>query len=367
MHVPLLDLKAQYQTIKPEIDKAVLGVVESQGFIQGPRVEALEREIAAYLLVKYALGVSSGTDALLLALMGLGLGRGDEVITTPYTFMATAGSIWRTGAVPVFADICEDTFNIDPLFIKKKITRKTKAIMPVHLFGQAADMDPILGIAKEHGLKVIEDGAQAIGALYKGRAVCGLGDVGALSFFPSKNLGGLGDGGMVLTQDETLYLKMKLLRTHGQGEKRYFHKIVGANFRLDAIQAAALSVKLKCLDSWSEKRRKNAAYYDRRFKDSPVKTPVVKPENVSIYNQYIVRVNDRGGLAEHLKRKGVETAVYYPLPLHLQECFANLKYKAGDCPVSEEASKTTLALPVYPELTEEMMDYVAGSILEFVA
>ena len=366
MQVPLLDLKAQYRTIKTEIDAALMEVVESQGFILGPKVEALEREIAAALSVKYALGVSSGTDALLLALMALDIGPGDEVITTPYTFFATAGSIWRTGARPVFADICEDTFNINPSLIAKKITKKTKAIMPVHLFGQAADMDPILGIAKEHGLKVIEDGAQAIGALYRGKAVCGLGDIGTLSFFPSKNLGGLGDGGMVLTQDEALYLRMKLLRTHG-GEKRYFHRMVGANFRLDALQAAPLSVKLKYLGQWSEARRRNARFYDGRFRGSPVKTPVIRPENQSIFNQYVVRAGNRDGLAEHLNQKGVLTAVYYPLPLHLQECFSSLGYKAGDCPVSEEAARTTLALPVYPELTAEMKEHVVQSILEFVS
>lgn len=366
MNVPLLDLKAQYQTIKAEIDAAVMEVIESQGFIlPSPKVDALEQAVAAYSKAGFALGVSSGTDALLLALMGLDIGKGDEVITTPYTFFATAGSIWRAGAKPVFVDIRPDTFNINPGLIKKKITKKTKAIMPVHLFGQAADLDPILEIAAGHKLKVIEDGAQAIGALYKGRPVCGLGDVGTLSFFPAKNLGGLGDGGMVLTNDEALFQKMKLLRTHG-GEKRYFHRMVGANFRLDVIQAAPLLVKMKYLESWSEKRRQNAAYYNGRFKGTKVNAPVVAEGNVSIYNQYVIRVADRDGLVEHLKKKSIGHSIYYPLPLHLQECFKSLKYRKGSCPVSEKAAQSTLALPVYPELAREQLSYVADSVLEFV-
>ncbi|MFH0918915.1 MAG: DegT/DnrJ/EryC1/StrS family aminotransferase [Fibrobacterota bacterium] len=366
MKVPLLDLKAQYASIKSEINCAVLEVVESQHFIMGPKVEALEKGVADYLDVPYALGVSSGTDALLLALMALGIGPGDEVITSPYTFFATAGSIARLGAVPVFVDIDEATFNMDPARIEKKITKKTRAVMPVHLFGQSADMDPILAVAKKHGLKVIEDGAQAIGAEYKGKKACTLGDIGTLSFFPSKNLGGLGDGGMCITRDAALYERMKLLRTHGQ-QPKYYHKLVGANFRLDAIQAAPLLVKLKYLDTWSEKRRQNAAYYTGRFQGSAVTAPVILSGNRSIFNQYCIRVKDRDGLLKRLREKEVGTEVYYPVPLHMQECFAYLDCKPGDMPLSEAAAKTSLALPIYPELTPAMMAYVADTVLEYVA
>jgi len=365
MKVPLLDLKAQYFPIKGEIDRAVLEVIESQYFICGPRVEAFEKAVAAALNAPFALGVSSGTDALLLALMALGIQPGDEVITTPYTFFATAGSIARLGAVPVFVDIDAATFNLNPAGIESKITKKTKAVMPVHLFGQAADMDPLLAVAQNHGLKIIEDGAQAIGAVYKGKKACLLGDIGTLSFFPSKNLGGLGDGGMCLTRDPALYQRMKLLRTHGQ-QPKYHHKRVGGNFRLDEIQAAPLAVKLKYLDGWSEKRRQNASFYNTHFQGSPVTVPAIFPGNVSIYNQYCIRVNNRDGLLKHLKDKGVGTEVYYPVPLHLQECFAYLGYKAGDMPESEKAAATSLALPIYPELTPEMLKYTADSVLEFV-
>ncbi len=365
MKVPLLDLKAQYNTIKPEIDRSIMEVVESQHFIMGPKVEALEKEVGKYLNSSFTLGVSSGTDALLLALMGLNIGKGDEVITSPYTFFATAGSIARVGATAIFADICEDTFNIDPAKIEAKITKKTKAIIPVHLFGQSADMDPILEIARSRKIKVIEDGAQAIGALYKGKPVCTMGDVGTLSFFPSKNLGGFGDGGMVVTNDESLYKFMKLLRNHG-AEPKYFHKFIGGNFRLDAIQAAPLSVKLKYLGSWSEKRRQNAAYYDSRFKNTGVKAPVIRKENTTIYNQYVIQVEERDGLIKHLNGKGIGCEVYYPLPLHLQECFSYLGGKQGDMPVSEQAAKTSLALPVYPEITSDALKYVADSVLEYI-
>jgi dTDP-4-amino-4,6-dideoxygalactose transaminase len=364
MKVPLLDLKAQYQAIKGEIDAAVMETVASQHFIMGPKVEALEKGVAGYLDAPYAVAVSSGTDALILALMALGIGKGDEVITSSYTFFATAGSIARVGAKPVFADICEDTFNINPEEVAKKITKKTKAIIPVHLFGQAADMDPLLEIARKKKLKIIEDGAQAIGAQYKGKKLCTLGLVGTLSFFPSKNLGGMGDGGMVITRDPTLYEFMKLLRNHG-AQPKYYHKYIGGNFRLDALQAAVLSVKLKYLEGWSEKRRQNGAYYDSRFKGTAVALPAVRPGNKTIYNQYVIRVKDRDGLIKHLGEKGVGCEVYYPLPLHLQECFAYLGGKAGDLPVSEEAAKHSLALPVYPEMTADMLKYSADSVLEF--
>lgn len=364
MKVPLLDLKAQYKTIKADLDRAVMEVIESQGFIMGPKVEAFEKAAGEYLGGCLALGVSSGTDALLLALMALDIGPGDEVITTPYTFFATAGCIARTGAKPVFVDICPDTYNINPALIEKAITPRTRAIMPVHLFGQAAEMDPILDIAKRRGLKVIEDGAQAIGSKYKGQFACTLGDIGTLSFFPSKNLGGFGDGGMVVTRNEALYEKMKLLRTHGS-KPQYFHKLVGGNFRLDALQAAVLSVKLPHLEQWSEKRRKNAAFYTEQFKGSAVRTPVVRPENTSIFNQYIIHVKDRDGLKKHLAEKEIGTAIYYPLPMHLQECFAQLGGKPGDHPVSEDAALHTLALPIFPELTSEQLKYTAATVLDF--
>jgi dTDP-4-amino-4,6-dideoxygalactose transaminase len=362
MKIPLLDLKAQYQTVKPEIDKAVAEVIESQGFIMGPKVETFEKSISDYLNGAHTLGVSSGTDAILLALMALNIGSGDEVITTPYTFFATAGCIARIGAKPVFVDICPDTYNIDVSLIEKAVTERTKAIIPVHLFGQSADMDPILQIAKKYNLAVIEDSAQAIGALYKNKPVCTLGDIGTLSFFPSKNLGGFGDGGMVITKNGTLYEKMKLLRTHGS-QKSYFHTEVGGNFRLDALQAAVLSVKLPYLEAWSSKRRENAAFYSERFKGTKVKAPVIAKDNRMIFNQYVIQVEDRDGLVNHLNAKNVSCAIYYPVPLHLQPCFAYLGGKVGDCPISEYAAKHTLALPIYPELTPDQLEYVAESVL----
>ncbi|MBL8029549.1 MAG: DegT/DnrJ/EryC1/StrS family aminotransferase [Fibrobacteres bacterium] len=363
MTIPMLDLKAQYQTIKAEIDSAVAKTIESQIFINGPVVEKLEESIGKYLGGVKALGVSSGTDAILLALMAMGIGEGDEVITTPYTFFATAGCIARVGARPVFVDVHTDTYNINADLIEKAITPKTKAIIPVHLFGQTAAMDPILAIASKHGLRVIEDGAQAIGATYKGRPACTMGDVGTLSFFPSKNLGGFGDGGMVITKDDTLYAKMKSMRNHGQGSQ-YHYDMVGGNFRLDALQAAVLSVKLPYLELWSAKRRRNASFYNNRFANSKVKTPVIRKENLSIFNQYVIEVEDgRDALVQKLKEKGIATAVYYPLPLHLQKCFESFGGKVGDCPVAEEAAKKTLALPIYPELTEEQLNYIADAIL----
>jgi dTDP-4-amino-4,6-dideoxygalactose transaminase len=365
MKVPLLDLKAQYRTIKPEIDAAVMAVLESQQGICGKKVSQLEAGITDYLQVNHAVGVSSGTDAILISIVALGIGPGDEVITTPYTFFATAGCIARTGARPVFVDICEDTYNINPDLIEAKVNKHTRAIIPVHLFGQPADMDEIMAIADKHGLKVIEDAAQAVGAQYRGKPVCTMGAAGTLSFFPSKNLGGIGDGGMVITQSQALYEKLVKLRNHGQDPK-YYYPLVGGNFRLDEIQAAVVSVKLAYLESWSEKRRQNAGYYNERFKDAPVVTPVIRPGNTTIFNQYIIRSDRRDGLAAHLKEKGIGTSIYYPLPLHLQECFADLGYGPGDLPVSEAAAKTTLALPVFPELTDDQRDYVAASVLEFV-
>ncbi len=365
MQVPLLDLKAQYATIKDEMLPAVEAVMASQYFINGPEVKELEAQVAAYSGCKAAVGVSSGTDALLAALMALGIGPGDEVITTPYTFFATAGSIWRTGARPAFVDIEPDTFNIDAAKIAAAVTDKTKAIMPVHLFGQVAEMDPIRAVAKKRDLYVIEDAAQAIGAEYKGRRAGSIGTVGCFSFFPSKNLGGMGDGGMIATQDAELVDRLTQCRNHGSKPK-YYHKWVGGNFRLDTIQAAGLIVKLRHLDDWSAGRRANAARYNELFADfEPVVTPAVRDYNVSIYNQYVIRVPRRDELQAFLKGRDVGTAIYYPLSLHQQECFASLGCKKGDFPESERAAAESLALPIYPELTDEQISYVADTIKEF--
>jgi len=366
MQVPLLDLKPQYARLRDQIKAAIDEVCESCRFILGPKVEQFEKQVAEYLGVKHAIGVSSGTDALLCSLMAIGVGPGDEVITTPFTFFATAGSIARLGARPVFVDIEPDTFNIDPTKIEQAITARTKAIIPVHLFGQAAEMDPIVQIARKHNIRIIEDAAQAIGAKYNGQLVGGIGDLGCLSFFPSKNLGGFGDGGMIVTNDDDLAERCRVLRVHGSKPK-YYHKFVGGNFRLDALQAAVLSVKLKYLNEWHEARRQNAACYDQRLKDLPVTTPQIRPYNYSIYNQYTIRVADgrRDALREHLKAKGIGTEIYYPLPLHLQECFAYLGYKEGDLPEAEKAAKEVLSIPVWPEMTEQQRAYVTDAIAEF--
>ena len=366
MQVPLLDLKAQYRTIRDEIRAAVDSVLESQFFINGPEVKQLEEAVAAYSSCKKAVGVSSGTDALLCSLMALGIGAGDEVITTPYTFFATAGSIWRTGAKPVFVDIEPETYNINPSVIEKAITPKTKAIIPVHLYGQCAEMDPILELAAKYQLFVIEDAAQSIGAAYKGRKAGAMGTAGCLSFFPSKNLGGLGDGGMILANDEQLAERLAVFRQHGSKPK-YYHKFVGGNFRLDTLQAAALLVKLKHLDAWSEKRRQNAKQYNELFKDcAAVTTPVIHPYNVSIYNQYVILVGSRRDeLIKFLQANGIGTEIYYPLSMHDQECFSSLGHKSGDFPESEKAARETLALPVYPELSDEQILYVADNVRKF--
>jgi len=365
MEVPLLDLKAQYATIKDEILAAVGDVLESQRCIGGPKVAELEAKVADVSDCKFAIGVSSGTDALLNCLMSLDIGAGDEVITTPFTFFATAGSISRTGATPVFVDIDPKTYNIDPALIEAAVTDKTKAIMPVHLFGQMADMEAIMTIADKHGLAVIEDAAQSITSIYKGRKAGSIGTAGCFSFFPSKNLGGIGDGGMIVTNDEEFHDRLMIMRDHGQKPQYYYHH-VGGNFRLDPIQAAALLVKLPHLDSWSQGRRKNAAYYNAKFAGTVVETPYVSEDCVSIYNQYCVRVPRRDEVLAHLRGNGIGCAVYYPVPLHLQDCFAYLGYGEGDFPASEKASKEVLALPVYPELTDEMKDYVAGTIINLL-
>jgi dTDP-4-amino-4,6-dideoxygalactose transaminase len=367
MNVPLLDLKAQYATLRAEMTKALEDVLESQHFIMGPAVKELETQIAKYCSCAAAVGVSSGTDALLCSMMTLGVGPGDEVITTPYTFFSTAGCIWRTGAKPVFVDIELDTFNIDASKIEAAVTGKTKAILPVHLFGQTTDMDPIMAIAKKHKLFVIEDAAQAVGATYKGRKAGSIGTVGCFSFFPSKNLGGLGDGGMIVTQDAALGEKLATCRNHGSKPK-YYHKFVGGNFRLDTIQAAGLLVKLPHLEAWSAKRRTNAGRYDELFRGfAAVTPPVIRKDNVSIFNQYVIRVPRRNELQAFLKEAGIGTEVYYPLSMHEQECFKSLGYAKGDFPVSEKAAAESLALPIYAELTDEQMQHVAGKVKEFLS
>lgn len=370
--VPALDLKAQYRTIKDEIDPVIRSVVESQYFILGPEVANFEAEAPRYCRALHAVGCASGSDALLLPLMALDIAAGDEVITTPYTFFATGGAIYRTGAKPVFVDIDPETYNIDPALIEAAITPRTKAIIPVHLYGQAADMDPINAIAKKHNLAVIEDAAQAIGAEYKGRRAGTLGDVAAFSFYPSKNLGGFGDAGMMTSDDEALSKRMARLRVHGM-EPRYHHHEVGFNSRLDALQAAVLRVKLRHLDAWTEGRRAVAGHYQRLFStyglDDMVILPSEKPGNYHVYNQFVIRVpaESRDALRTELANKRIGSEIYYPIPLHLQVCFASLGHKPGDFPHSEAAAKETIALPMYPELTDEMLVHVVGTIASFFA
>lgn len=366
MQVPLLDLKAQYGTIKNEVLAAVSEVLESQQCIGGPKVAELEEKIAVISDCKYAVGTSSGTDAILNSLMSLDIAAGDEVITTPFTFFATVGCIVRVGAKPVFVDIDPKTYNIDSGLIERAITKKTRAIMPVHLFGQMADMGPIMQLANRYNLAVIEDAAQSITSTYKGRKAGSIGGAGCFSFFPSKNLGAAGDGGMVVTNDKDLYNKLKIMRNHGANPK-YYHKIIGGNFRLDPLQAAVLLVKLPHLDRWSEARRRNAAFYDEKFAGTTVQTPYINPDCTSIFNQYVIRVPKRDELIAYLKQKGVGCEVYYPHPMHLQECFSYLGHRQGDFPESERAAKEVLALPIYPELTDDMKNYVAESVLSFVS
>ncbi len=369
MKVPLLDLKTQYVPLREETRKLLDDILDSQYFIGGPYVSKLEERIAEYSGVAHAIGVSSGTDALIASLMACGVYRSPldefpaaEVILPAYTFFATAGSVWRCGARPVFVDIDPDTYNIDADQIEEEITPRTKAIMPVHLYGQCADMKKICEIARRHNLAVIEDGAQAIGAEQNGVKVGNFGDCAGLSFFPSKNLGGLGDGGMVITNNDALAVKIREIRNHGM-EPKYYHKHVGGNFRLDAIQAAGLLVKLPHLDSWGEMRARNAAFYNEAFADRPeIKTPVIRPENKSIYNQYIISVPNRDALLAHLRSMDIGCEVYYPVPLHMQECFAALGYKKGDFPNAEYAAEHTLALPIYPELTNDQLSYIARHV-----
>ncbi len=387
MNIPFLDLKAQYQSIQQEINQKILEVASSQKFILGSEVENLEKEIAAYSGTRFATGVSSGSDALIVSLMALDVGGGDAVITTPFTFFATAGAIARLKARPVFCDIDKISCNISPEKLeellenqlKENRSLKIKAIIPVHLYGQCADMTPIMNLASKHDLFLIEDAAQAIGAEYPSpsgiKKACAMGDFGALSFFPSKNLGAFGDGGMVLTNDESLAQKIKLLRVHGSRDK-YFYEILGGNFRLDALQAAILRVKLKYLESWQQKRIEKASYYDNAFKESglgeeglvQVLESLYKDKGVKnyhVYHQYVIRAEKRDRLKEFLQEKGAATAIYYPLPLHLQKCFSYLGYKEGDFPAAEEAAREVLALPIYPELTSDQQDFIVSSIQSF--
>lgn len=387
MGIPFLDLKAQYQSIKEEIDKKISEVVSSQRFILGAEVEGFERELAAYSQTSFAVGVSSGSDALIVSLMALEVGDGDEVITTPFTFFATAGAIARLKAKPVFCDIDEMSYNISAEKLEELLEErfskpgnaKVKALIPVHLYGQCADMTSILSLANKYDLFVIEDAAQAVGAEYPApdgiNRACSMGNLGILSFFPSKNLSAYGDGGMVLTNDEMLASKMMLLRVHG-GRDKYFYDILGGNFRLDALQAAVLRIKLRHLDDWGQKRREKASYYNRLFEESGlikeglVQIPVALyrdsgVQNFHIYHQYVIRANERDRLQEFLKERGVATAIYYPLPLHLQKCFSYLDYREGDFPVSEKASREVLALPIFPELTTEQQDFIVSSISQF--
>jgi len=365
MKVPMLDLHAQYDPLLNDIKAAIDKVLADHHYIMGPQIKELEEKIATDLGIAHAIGCASGTDALVLAVKALGIGEGDEIITTPFTFFATASSIWRNHARPRFVDIDPRTFNLDPSLIEAAITPNTKAIMPVHLFGQSADMTAIMEIAKKHGLAVIEDNAQGIGCTWDGKMSCSYGDIGTLSFFPSKNLGAMGDAGMCLTNSDDLAAKLRQLRVHGENPK-YYHKWVGLNSRMDTLQAAILNVKYDHLAAWSEARRANAAFYNEHLSDIvQVRTPWIDPRAVSIYNQYTLICDDRDGLMKHLQDNGIGCAVYYPLPLHMQECFSELGYKAGDLPVSETMARKVLSIPIYPELTNEQKEYVCDSIRAF--
>jgi dTDP-4-amino-4,6-dideoxygalactose transaminase len=379
--IPISDLKKQIAPIRQELDAAIKKIIDNVNFILGKEISDFENEVTKYTNAKYAAGVSSGTDAIKLALIALGIKPGDGVICPAFTYYATAGAVACIGAIPVFADIDPDTYNISSLsvrnILKGKKKLKIKAIVPVHLYGQCADMDSILKIAGQNSLKVVEDAAQAFGAEYRGRYAGTMGDCGAVSFFPGKNLGAFGDAGMVLTNSKIIGEKIRVLRNQGNKEK-YNHLVVGYNNRMDTIQAAVLNAKLKYLDSWNRKRQENAAYFNRKFKDFPakagsrkmrekIKTPLVSKFTTHIYHQYVLRLNGPSKqLIEHLRNKGIDARVYYPLPLHLQKCFKYLGYKKGDFPESEKASIQTLAIPVYPGLTREELNYIIESIKEFL-
>ncbi len=387
MDVPLLDLKGQYQALKDEILPVIEKVCASQNFILGPHVKDLEQRVAAYCQAAHAIGMSSGTDALLVALMALDVGHGDEVITTPYTFFATGGTVARAGARPIYCDIEPDTFNLSPRAVQEFIDRRcefrdsklinrdtgshVKALMPVHLYGQVADMAPLMAIAARYALRVIEDAAQAIGSEDgQHRRAGSIGDIGCFSFFPSKNLGAFGDAGLCTANDAELAEKLRVLRVHG-GKPKYYHAVIGGNFRLDELQAAVLNIKLKHLDSWTAARQRNARFYDAAFARAGlggrIGLPVVASAHRHIFNQYVIRVAERDQLKAYLAEWGVGTEIYYPVPLHLQGCFAYLGCRAGDCPESERAARETLALPIYPELTTAQLQYVVDTIARFHA
>ena len=391
MNIPLIDLKAQYESLAKELNEATLDVLSSANYIMGKTVLDFEKEFAEYIGVKHAISVGNGTDALVLSLKALGIGEGDEVITTPFTFFATAEAISAVGGVPVFVDVNKDTFNIDVTKIEEKITNKTKAIMPVHIFGQCADMDEINEIAKKHNLYVIEDACQAIGGKYKGKNVGSLGDIACFSFFPTKNLGCAGDGGMIVTNDDNIATIAKALRTHGSGENgqkaynllnnieeevksaegsndtiynplKYYNYLIGYNTRLDAMQAAILKVKIKEIDNWNAKRREIAKIYNEALKDTDFVTPICKEDVESVYHMYILQSENREEVLQKLKEANIATGVYYPVPLHLQKVYKDLGYKEGDMPVSEYLSHRTFAIPVYPELTKEQIEYIISKL-----
>ncbi len=374
MKVPFFDLSPQFQLVGDEVRSALDEVFKSQQFILGQKVEHLEQTIAQYCQARYAIGVASGSDALLLSLMALGIGPGDEVLIPPFTFFATAGAVSRAGATPVFVDIDPNTYNISPSQIEKKITPRTKAIIPVHLFGQCCDMDPLLEIGRAKRVYIIEDAAQALGAEYKpndsqGRRAGAMGELGCFSFYPTKNLGAFGDAGMVVTNDPQLAEKIRLLRTHGSRPK-YYHKWIGINSRLDTLQAAILLVKFKYLERWTLERQKRAKRYSLLFDDllpsvPGLRLPTIQYENRHIFNQYVIRAPKRDGLKKFLAEEGIGTDIYYPVPLHLQECYSFLNYRRGDFPVSERAAEETLALPIFPELTEEQQAHVVDRIRAF--
>ena len=365
MQVPLLDLRRNVQSFRDEVVAAVTQVIDEQACVLGPHVQRFEEAAAAYCRTPHAIGCASGTDALLLGLRALGVGAGEEVVTTPYTFFATGGAIVNAKGRPVFVDIDPETYNIDPAQVAEAVTSSTRAIVPVHLYGQCADMDPLLAIAREHGLGVLEDAAQAIGAEDRGRRAGTMGDIGAFSFYPSKNLGAFGDGGLMTTADDALAARLRSLRTHG-GSKVYYHDEVGWNSRLDAIQAVVLEVKLRLLDGWTEARQANAEHYRAALADvDGVRTPTVAEGRRHIYNQFVLRCERRDELQEYLNVRGVGTAIYYPLPLHLQPCFADLGYLAGQLPEAERAAQETLSIPVNPDLTADERDYVVDCIRAF--
>ena len=364
MQVPLLDLKAQYADIKADIDAAVQSVMESARFIGGPEVTGLEEEVARYSQCPHAVACASGTDALLLSLRALGVGPGDEVVTSAYSFFASAGTIVNAGGTPVFVDIDPRSYNLDPHRLEAAITPKTKAVIAVHLYGQCCDMTQVKAVCDKHQIWLIEDAAQAIGSEWEGKRAGSVGDFGCFSFFPSKNLGGAGDGGMIVARNPEFADKLRLLREHG-AKPKYYHSIVGTNSRLDALQAAILRVKLRYLDRWSEARAHNADLYDKLFEGSRIGRPYRDPRARHIFNQYVIRSPRREELKQFLADRGVGTEVYYPVPLHIQKCFASLGYKEGDMPHSEAAANETLALPIYPEVGEERIRYVAQMVREF--